>query len=78
LTLAYGYVCALCHDAAVRDQRLLKDAEVTAKFDAYKVQQHEATIKAEAVAQALCMTTQDFRRAFEAFAARQKPVFAGN
>ena len=38
----------------------------------------EEAIKAEAVAQALCMTTQDFRRAFEAFAARQKPVFAGN
>ncbi len=35
-------------------------------------------IEAEAVAQALCMTTQDFRRAFEAFADRRKPVFEGN
>jgi hypothetical protein len=30
------------------------------------------------VAQAICMTTQDFRRAYEAFVAKQKPVFAGN
>ncbi|HET7717998.1 MAG TPA: enoyl-CoA hydratase family protein [Bauldia sp.] len=35
-------------------------------------------IEAEAVAQALCMTTEDFRRAYEAFAARRKPVFEGN
>ncbi len=35
-------------------------------------------IEAEAQAQAICMQTQDFRRAFEAFAARQKPVFEGN
>lgn len=35
-------------------------------------------VDAEAVAQALCMTTADYRRAYEAFAARQKPVFQGN
>ena len=35
-------------------------------------------VDAEAVAQALCMTTADFKRAYEAFAARQKPVFQGN
>ncbi len=35
-------------------------------------------IEAEAVAQALCMTTEDFGRAYRAFAARQKPVFEGN
>lgn len=38
----------------------------------------EEAIKAEAVAQALCMTTKDFRRAFEAFAEKRKPVFAGD
>ena len=32
----------------------------------------------EAQAQALCMQTRDFRRAFEAFAARQVPVFEGD
>jgi enoyl-CoA hydratase/carnithine racemase len=38
----------------------------------------ESAIEAEAVAQALCMTTEDFARAFRAFAAKQKPVFEGN
>jgi enoyl-CoA hydratase/carnithine racemase len=38
----------------------------------------EEAIEAEAVAQALCMTTEDFNRAFEAFAAKSKPVFQGN
>jgi enoyl-CoA hydratase/carnithine racemase len=35
-------------------------------------------IESEAQAQAICMTTQDFRRAFEAFAAKRKPVFEGD
>jgi enoyl-CoA hydratase/carnithine racemase len=35
-------------------------------------------IEAEAVAQALTMTTEDFRRAYEAFADKRKPVFEGN
>ena len=35
-------------------------------------------IESEAVAQALCMTTEDFKRAYHAFAARQKPVFQGD
>jgi len=38
----------------------------------------ESAIAAEAVAQALCMETEDFARAFHAFAAKQKPVFEGN
>ena len=38
----------------------------------------EAAVEAEAVAQALCMQTEDFRRAYRAFAARQKPVFEGD
>ena len=38
----------------------------------------ESAIEAEAVAQALCMETQDFARAFRAFASKQKPVFEGN
>jgi enoyl-CoA hydratase/carnithine racemase len=38
----------------------------------------ETAIEAEAVAQALCMETEDFRRAFYAFANKQKPVFEGN
>jgi enoyl-CoA hydratase/carnithine racemase len=38
----------------------------------------ETAVEAEAVAQALCMETEDFARAFRAFAAKQKPVFDGN
>ncbi len=38
----------------------------------------EEAIEAEAVAQALCMTTADFERAFEAFSSKVKPAFQGN
>ncbi len=38
----------------------------------------ESAIEAEAVAQALCMKTEDFSRAYRAFAAKQKPVFEGH
>jgi enoyl-CoA hydratase/carnithine racemase len=38
----------------------------------------DAAIDAEAEAQALCMRTEDFRRAYLAFAAKQKPQFRGN
>jgi enoyl-CoA hydratase/carnithine racemase len=38
----------------------------------------EEAIEAEAVAQALCMTTADFERAFTAFSNKVKPVFQGN
>jgi enoyl-CoA hydratase/carnithine racemase len=35
-------------------------------------------IEAEAQAQAICMQTEDFRRAYRAFAAKQAPKFEGN
>jgi enoyl-CoA hydratase/carnithine racemase len=38
----------------------------------------ETAIEMEAQAQAICMATNDFRRAFEAFAAKQTPVFEGD
>ena len=38
----------------------------------------EQAIEAEAQAQAICMLTNDFTRAYEAFAAKQKPRFEGN
>ncbi len=38
----------------------------------------DEAIEAEARAQAICMATGDFRRAYEAFVAKQKPVFKGN
>ena len=38
----------------------------------------DQAIEAEAQAQAICMQTQDFTRAYDAFSAKQKPVFQGN
>lgn len=38
----------------------------------------DAAIDAEARAQAICMETNDFRRAYEAFIAGQRPIFAGD
>jgi enoyl-CoA hydratase/carnithine racemase len=38
----------------------------------------EQAIEAEAQAQAICMTTKDFERAYRAFVAKEKPVFAGD
>jgi len=38
----------------------------------------EQAIEAEAQAQAICMLTEDFKRAYHAFVAKQKPVFEGN
>ena len=38
----------------------------------------DQAIEAEAQAQAICMQTRDFTRAYEAFAAKQKPVFMGD
>ncbi len=38
----------------------------------------DEAIEAEAQAQAICMQTKDFGRAYHAFVAKQKPVFAGN
>ena len=35
-------------------------------------------LHAEAQAQAICMDTKDFERAYRAFVAKQKPVFEGN
>lgn len=38
----------------------------------------EQAIEAEAQAQAICMQTEDFKRAFHAFATKDKPKFEGN
>ena len=38
----------------------------------------DQAIEAEAQAQAICMQTQDFTRAYEAFSNKQKPVFKGD
>ena len=38
----------------------------------------DEAIEAEAQAQAICMQTKDFERAYNAFVAKQRPVFEGN
>jgi enoyl-CoA hydratase/carnithine racemase len=38
----------------------------------------DEAIESEAQAQAICMMTQDFHRAYHAFVAKQRPVFEGN
>ena len=38
----------------------------------------DTAIEAEAQAQAICMRTEDFRRAYDAFVAKQKPEFQGD
>ena len=38
----------------------------------------DMAIEAEAQAQAICMQTRDFRRAYDAFVAKSKPVFGGD
>ena len=38
----------------------------------------EQAIEAEAQAQAICMQTRDFERAYRAFVAKQRPVFEGD
>ena len=38
----------------------------------------EQALEAEAQAQAICMQTEDFRRAYQAFSAKQRPTFQGN
>ena len=38
----------------------------------------DEAIEAEAQAQAICMQTRDYERAYNAFVAKQRPVFEGN
>ena len=38
----------------------------------------DTAIEAEAQAQAICMQTKDFERAYNAFVAKEKPVFEGD
>jgi enoyl-CoA hydratase/carnithine racemase len=38
----------------------------------------DEAIEAEAQAQAICMQTEDFKRAYRAFMAKRKPVFEGH
>jgi enoyl-CoA hydratase/carnithine racemase len=87
--LAWGFFNRLCEPDAVLDEakalaRSLADGPTFAHGVTKKMLHQEwnmgldEAIEAEAQAQAICMMTQDFHRAFEAFAAKQKPTFQGD
>ena len=73
-------VCA----AALKQARRLADGPTFAHSITKKLLHQEwnmgidEAIEAEAEAQAICMQTRDFRRAFDAFVAKERPVFQGD
>ncbi len=86
---AWGFFNKLAAPESLHDEALLLASELVAgptfAHGITKTMLHqewnmsiEQAIEAEAQAQALCMQTADFRRAFDAFATRQKPRFEGN
>ena len=85
----WGFFNRLCDPADLEDEAMAMARELVAgptfANGITKTMLHqewamtiEQAIEAEAQAQALCMLTQDFTRAYEAFAAKQKPRFEGN
>jgi enoyl-CoA hydratase/carnithine racemase len=87
--LAWGFFNRLCApDALLADaQKLAADLADGPTFahGITKTMLHqewsmtvEQAIEAEAQAQAICMQTNDFERAYKAFVAKQRPVFAGD
>ena len=87
--LAWGFFNALHDSADVLEKagklaRQLADGPTFAHSVTKKLLHQEwamgvdEAIEAEAEAQAICMQTQDFHRAYHAFVAKQKPVFEGD
>jgi enoyl-CoA hydratase/carnithine racemase len=86
---AWGFLNRLCAPEAVLDEarslaRELAAGPTFANGVTKSMLHHEwamdidNAIEAEAQAQALCMLTEDFGRAYRAFATKSKPVFEGN
>jgi enoyl-CoA hydratase/carnithine racemase len=86
---AWGFYNRLCTPEAVVDEaralaQELRAGPTFANGITKSMLHHEwamdvdQAIEAEAQAQALCMLTEDFGRAYRAFAAKSKPVFEGN
>ncbi len=87
--LAWGFFNRLCAPASLLDEarafaRALAAGPTFAHAITKKMLHQEwsmgldEAIEAEAEAQAICMATRDFRRAYEAFAAKRAPVFEGD
>jgi len=87
--LAWGFFNRICpSDTLVTDAaglaKSLADGPTFAHAMTKKMLHQEwnmgidEAIEAEAQAQAICMQTQDFHRAYHAFVGKQKPVFKGN
>ena len=85
----WGYFNRLCEpDAVLAETQALAAELATGPSFAHAMTKRcihqewsmdiDAAIEAEAQAQAICMQTQDFARAYEAFANKRKPVFEGN
>ncbi len=72
------------HEAALGMAKRIADGPNFAHMMTKTQLQHEwamtldQAIEAEAQAQAICMQTQDFQRAYDAFVAKQKPEFVGD
>jgi enoyl-CoA hydratase/carnithine racemase len=86
---AWGFYNRLCAPEALRGETMALAAELangpSFAHGVTKRMLHQEwamgvdeAIEAEAQAQAVCMMTQDFRRAYHAFVAKQKPRFEGN
>jgi enoyl-CoA hydratase/carnithine racemase len=86
---AWGFYNRLCAPEALRGEAMALAAELangpSFAHGVTKRMLHQEwamgvdeSIDAEAQAQAICMMTQDFRRAYHAFVAKQKPRFEGN
>jgi enoyl-CoA hydratase/carnithine racemase len=84
---AWGFWNRLADDAHSEAQALAQQiasgpsiahAVTKAQLDAEWNVTIEQALELEARAQARCMETKDFRRAYDAFAAKQKAVFQGN
>ena len=66
------------HDRGV-PLRIRLDEQVAGRLDAaVAANLYAVAVDLEAEAQAECMETNDFRRAYEAFAARRQPEFQGD
>lgn len=87
--MTWGFFNGLCEskDLLAKAQSVAKDLAMGPTFahsmTKTMLQQEwamtiEQAVEAEAQAQAICMQTQDFKRAFEAFANKQTPVFGGD